>query len=96
MCSSDLAGFAALGERPLGEIEDALCEQDAVTADDARGEMLFADRKRDKYNCIESCHEVRYLCERTNKNRPGTGASDKASAKCQKAYLGCLDKCENP
>jgi hypothetical protein len=90
------AELPVLGEPPLGEIEDALYEQDSVTADSVEEEMLFADQKRDKYNCSEACAIDRYRCERGDKNRPGTKANDRASAKCQEKYLRCLDKCENP
>lgn len=92
------AELPVLEEMPLSEIEDALCEQDGAMACAVQGKVLLAQGrgKREKFNCVEACSKVRYRCERTDKNRPGTKANDRASAKCQEKYRGCLDKCENP
>lgn len=90
------AGLPIFRERPFSEVEDVLCEQDSMTVDNTKIEIRLADRKREKFNCLDACYKVRYRCERTDKNRPGTRANDRASAKCQERYRGCLDRCESP
>ncbi len=91
------AGLTMSEKQSLSAIETTVCTEDTMTCPVQEVRLLAQGRgKREKFDCIEACYRIRYRCERADKNRPGTRANDKASAKCQERYRNCLDRCEVP
>jgi hypothetical protein len=79
-----------LAINPAGVVCDLASTPDEGFAD----VMLLADRKREKYTCLEKCDRGRYRCERIDKNRPGSKNNIKASSKCAQKYNDCLNMCQ--
>ena len=74
-----------------GEIvlSQALISRDYLTE-----EPLLMAQNQGKYKCMEECAKSQYQCEQQNEDKPGTKADYQWSAKCQKQYRSCLDKCK--
>jgi len=98
VCGTDALSLAEISLTiPELAIDPAgiMCEIASTPSGDHAGVIILAQsQKQKKYTCLETCAKDRYICERKDKNKPGSKANIQASSKCQLTYISCLDKCQ--